>query len=151
VVTAGAPLRRPILSRTAEYALAAVLRLAQAGPGAARTAEELAAELGVPASYLAKTLRTLAHSGVLLSTRGRGGGFTLATDPGMLPVSSVLAPFGDLRTRHCLLGHGICSDRTACVAHHAWKPTAEAITSFFRETTVAALLRSRDLAGMAAD
>lgn len=151
MVTAAASLRRPILSRTAEYALAAVLRLAQAGPGAARTADELAAELDVPASYLAKTLRTLAHSGVLASTRGRSGGFMLAADAALLPVSSVLAPFGDLHTRHCLLGHGVCSDRTACVAHHAWKPTSEAIMSFFRETTIAALLRSGGDTSLAAD
>ena len=133
----GPQLRRPVLSRTAEYALAAVIHLAELGPGAARTAEELAGALRIPESYLSKTLRSLARAGVLVSIRGRHGGFTLAVPPHELSIETVIAPFGDTAVRHCLLGKGICSDRTACSAHHAWKATSEQIARFFRERTVA--------------
>ncbi|HET6278976.1 MAG TPA: Rrf2 family transcriptional regulator [Candidatus Polarisedimenticolia bacterium] len=128
-----------VLTQTGEYALRAVLFIA--GPGAGRTVrgEEIAAQLGIPPSYLAKTLQILVREGVLASTRGRSGGFRLAIPAGRLTLMQVVAPFDETGKRHCLLGRTTCSDKTACAVHHAWKATAERITEFFRVTTVASL------------
>lgn len=127
-----------VLTQTGEYALRAVLFIA--GPGAGRVVkvEEIAAELGIPPSYLSKTLQLLVRQGVLKSTRGRSGGFVLAVPPDRLTLMKVVAPFDETGgKRHCLLGRTTCSDRTACAVHDVWKPTAERITEFFRTTTVA--------------
>ena len=45
-------------------------------------ADELAKALGVPRNYLSKTLHRLTRERILASSRGKGGGFRLATDPG---------------------------------------------------------------------
>ena len=93
---------------------------------------------GVPPSYLAKTLQVLVRAKVLRSVRGRKGGFSLAATPERLLLSRIIAPFDSLtERRHCLLGRPECSDRTACVAHHAWKITAAHIAGFFRTTSLA--------------
>ena len=54
----------------------------------------------------------------------------------------MVGEFDDVdRRRQCLLGNPVCSDRTACAAHGQWKQAAEALATFFRNTTVADLLR----------
>ncbi len=127
-----------MLSQTAEYALRAVLYLADRPRGRPVRVEEIGAALGIPANYLSKTLAALVRTGVLGSLRGRRGGFRLAVAPESLPLMLVVAPFDDIGSRrHCLLGNRECSDRGACSAHHAWKETSERVARFFRATTVA--------------
>ncbi len=127
-----------MLSQTAEYALRAVLYLAERPHARAVRVEEISAALGIPANYLAKTLATLVRSGVLGSLRGPHGGFRLAAAPQDVPLLRVIAPFDDIGTRrHCLLGNPECSDDGACSAHGAWKQTAAQVERFFHDTTVA--------------
>ncbi len=131
-----------LLSQTGEYALRAVLYLAE--HGAARTIQvgEMARALRLPRNYLSKTLHQLARAGVLASTRGKTGGFRLAVPPDRLSLHRVVAPFGDIDDRRrCLLGRAECSDRNACAAHAHWREVAEQVSTFFRETTIADLHR----------
>lgn len=131
-----------MLSQTAEYALRAVLYLAEQPHGRPVRVEEIGAALGLGPAYLSKTLGTLVRSGVLGSLRGPHGGFRLAVAPEDLPLMRVVAPFDDVGSRrHCLLGNPECSDQYACSAHRAWKETSAQVEKFFRLTTVAELRR----------
>lgn len=127
-----------MLSQTAEYALRAVLFLAERQDQGPVRVDQIAAALGIPANYLSKTLNTLVRARVLTSLRGPHGGFRLAVAAEDLPLLRVVAPFDKIvERRHCLLGNPECSDRTACDAHQAWKETADKVAHFFRTTTVA--------------
>lgn len=129
-----------MLSQTAEYALRAVLYVAEHGDRLVQVSE-MAEALHIPRNYLSKIVHALAHARVLESTRGKAGGFRLAAAPNRLYVVQVVAPFDNVgQTRHCLLGRPQCSDRTACAAHTRWKEVAERVAAFFRETTVAELM-----------
>ena len=129
-----------MLSRTAEYALRAVLFLADSGEPA--NVERIAERLRVPRNYLSKTLHRLAREGVLASTRGQRGGFRLARDPDRLPLLAVVEPFDPLRgERRCLLGRPQCSHANPCPAHAQWKTVSEQVAAFFRDKTVGDLLR----------
>jgi Rrf2 family protein len=131
-----------MLSQTAEYALRAVLYLAQQSEPRPVRVGEMAQALRLPQNYLSKTLHLLARAGVLASTRGKTGGFTLAMPAERLRLFAVIAPFDRLEARRrCLLGRPQCSDRTACAAHTQWKEVADTVVTFFRETSVADLLR----------
>ena len=88
-----------MLSQTAEYALRTVLHIAgTAGDGPAR-AEAIAASLGIPRNYLSKILHRLAQAGVLVSSRGRNGGFILARDARRIPLSMVVGLFDRIEPR----------------------------------------------------
>ncbi len=105
-----------MISRTAGYALRAVLYIAQnEGEGPVRV-NDMAAALDLPRNYLSKTLHLLARARVLTSTRGKLGGFELAVPSATLSLFQVVVAFDDLDTRRCLLGVRECSDRTACAA-----------------------------------
>jgi Rrf2 family protein len=130
-----------MLSQTAEYALRAVLYLAERADDRTVRVGEMAQALRIPRNYLSKILHRLARAGVLTSTRGKTGGFQLAVPADRLRLSEIVAPFDRIdERRRCLLGRPQCNDRTACAAHSRWKDVADTVATFFRETTVAELL-----------
>jgi len=130
-----------MLSQTAEYALRAVLYLAQSDDPKPVRVGQVASALRIPRNYLSKIFHQLARGGVLVSLRGKAGGFQLAGPPDQLALSAIVRPFDRLdERRRCLLGRPQCTDRNACTAHTRWKEVAEKVADFFRETTVADLL-----------
>jgi len=79
------------LSVKSDYAARAVLGLARHYPrGVALRVEDLAAEQGVPAHYLAQILIELKAQGIAKSVRGKEGGYLLARPPGEITLGDVL-------------------------------------------------------------
>ena len=73
-----------MLSQTAEYALRAVLYVAEHGDDRLVQVSEMARVLRIPRNYLSKIVHALVREGVLHSTRGKSGGFRLAVAPDRL-------------------------------------------------------------------
>jgi Rrf2 family protein len=111
-----------MLSRTAGYAVRAVIVLARAHGERAVSAEEIASILGAPHNYLSKTLNALARRGVLTSVRGPGGGFALAVAPDVLTVADIVEVFGDATVHgpRCVLRDSECDPVHPCAAHQRW-------------------------------
>jgi Rrf2 family protein len=126
------------LSHTVEYALRAVLYIAQRRPEPMRL-PEIAAEIRAPARYLAKILGHLARAGVLISTRGPAGGFQLPDGQDRMSLSSIIAVFERPTRRRCLLGHGTCGQTPGCAVHEKWAPIAQSTADFFARTTIGEL------------
>jgi Rrf2 family protein len=137
-----------MLSLTAEYALRAVLYIADhSGNGLVRV-EPMAADLGLPRNYLSKTLNQLAKQGVLASLRGPTGGFRLAQPADELTLAQVVEGFDpDATRRGCLLGRPKCSSEEPCPAHYRWQSVAAEVNAFFAGTTVADLLGDSSVPG----
>ena len=131
-----------ILSRTAEYALRAVLHLANGGEDAQMRVDDIARALSVPRNYLSKILHELGRAGVLTSSRGPRGGFRLAKSADELSLADVVGRFDPLNSEPaCLLGReGGCSEEDPCAAHASWREISGQLVTFFRETTLAELL-----------
>ncbi len=137
-----------LLPQTAEYALRAVLRLAERHPMPLSVAH-LARLAEAPRNYLSKTLSTLARDGVLVASRGPAGGYRLATPPDELIVGDVVGRFIGGSPRQCLLRRAPCSAETSCLVHDRWAPAARAIEDFLTRTTVADLLEAPATASVA--
>ena len=131
-----------MISKTEEYALRAAVHLAQRYEEGPCRAQDIAGGSHIPANYLSKILHRLAHAGIVTSERGRYGGFRLARRPSELTLADVMEPFGSLSERgRCLLGRPECSDLNPCGAHWRWKRVKAATLAFFRETTLADVVR----------
>jgi Rrf2 family protein len=135
---------RRLLSRTAEHALRAALYLARRGH-AYVPAGEVAAALGTPPNYTAKTLRQLARKGLLRSVRGPRGGFALSVEPRELPVARLLDAVDDVvqRPAVCLLGDHPCDPTRPCGAHARWTEVQTSASAVLERTTLADLLEER--------
>lgn len=77
------------VSRTAEYALRAVVRLAKCGEESQNT-QQLSRATSVPQSYLPKVLQPLTRAGIVAAQRGSRGGYSLLRDPQELTVLEVV-------------------------------------------------------------
>jgi Rrf2 family protein len=127
-------------SRSTEYALRAVIALAEQGERPRSTAA-LAARTRVPAGYLSKVLQMLARAGLVHSTAGRTGGFQLtrpSQDLAVLDVVNAIAPVA--RIHSCPLGNPSHTD--LCPLHRRLDQIAEWTENAFREITIAQLLQS---------
>ena len=129
-----------LLTHTAEYALRVVLHIAGAAKDGPVRVDSAAAALEVPRNYLSKVMHVLAKTGVLHSTRGPNGGFTLGRPATQITLAQVIEEFDPIEDR-CLLMQRKCSDATPCIAHHEWKHVAVRMRGFFRETTVDDLIQ----------
>jgi len=129
-----------MLTQTAEYALRAVLYIAAADLDRPIRVDEIAGALDVPRNYLSKVMHTLVRRGMMVSTRGPSGGFMLAAPPAEITLAAVIAPFDPLEDR-CLLMRRRCDAAEPCMAHHQWRGVATQLRGFFRNTTVADLVR----------
>lgn len=130
-----------MLSSTSDYALRAILTLAQADTGRPMRADEIARATGSPANYLAKTLNALAKAGIVTSARGPRGGFTLALAADELTLARIVDCFDDPRpATQCLLGARACDARHACRAHERWTAVQQSRRAALADTTVADLL-----------
>lgn len=83
------PVASRLLGRQAIHALKALLELAEAPPRW-RSVAELAAARELPAPLLEQLLLRLRRAGLLLSRRGRRGGYRLALSPADIPLAAVL-------------------------------------------------------------
>lgn len=128
-----------MFSQTVEYALRAVVHLADQAP-AARTTEQIAVATMVPKAYLSKVLQGLCHAQIVRSQRGIGGGMTLVKSPAdltILEVVNAVEPIG--RIRECPLGlksHGV----HLCPLHKRMDNALGLVEDAFRKTTLAEVL-----------
>jgi len=128
-----------MLSLTSEYALRAVIILAQQQEDQPLSARVVADRAGVPEKYLSKILGDLVRAGVLEASRGKGGGFRLSRAAREIPLFEVLAPFERFDKRRCPFGNKECSDVDPCLAHEQWKHVIEAFRSFLTRMTIHAV------------
>jgi Rrf2 family protein len=128
-----------MISQTVEYALRAVVYLADQHPQP-RTVQQIAEVTCVPAPYLAKVMHPLVRADLVRSQRGLHGGFTLTRDPARLTIWDIVAavePFQ--RIRVCPLG--LESHRLRlCPLHKRLDDALASIEKAFRETTLAEIL-----------
>jgi len=78
------------LSRTVSYAVHATLQLAQANSGSPVPCSHLAAEGRMPERFLLQILRHLVTHGILHSTRGVDGGYSLDRKPEEISLLDVI-------------------------------------------------------------
>lgn len=128
-----------MFSQTVEYALRAVVHLADQAP-AARTTDQIAAATRVPKAYLSKVLQGLSHAGIVHSQRGPRGGMTLVktpTDLTMLEVINAVEPITRIKT--CPLGLTAHGTRL-CSLHSRMDAALASIENAFHQTTLAEIL-----------
>lgn len=132
-----------MLSNSADYALRAVLVLSRSFGDRAIHAEEIADETGTPRNYMSKILNALAKAGVVTSSRGPTGGFTLASAPSAISIAQVIDVFDEPKNHtRCLLGNGPCRPEKPCGAHRAWSGVLQQRREPLLATTLNDLLHS---------
>ena len=130
---------RIMFSQTVEYALRAVVFLADQAPDACTT-DQISEATQVPKPYLSKVLQNLGRSDIVRSTRGIGGGVSLVKTPEELTILDVVDAVEPIvRIETCPLGlksHG----KHLCPLHRRMDDALAMVQEAFQKTTLAEVL-----------
>jgi Rrf2 family protein len=114
-----------------------------AEPDRLHSVPEMAAALQASPAHLAKVLQSLARAGLVRSTRGPGGGFTLARPPGDMTLLEVYeAVSGTLQPSTCLLRRPSCF-AGGCVLGDLLRRVQADVRKYLSQTRVEALASLR--------
>jgi Rrf2 family protein len=133
-----------IYSTGCEYAIRALIRLAQQAPtGGLCRLQDLVDNDNLPEQFVGKLLQVLVRADLLVSSRGRGGGFALRTLPREIVLRQIVEAIdGKDRTRRCILGLSACDENQACPQHDCWVGIRRQIDEVLDKTTLADLVEA---------
>ena len=132
-----------MFSSTSEYAIRAMLVLAAKYGREPLRADQVADAIGAPRNYMGKTLNALTKSGLLKSSRGPLGGFSLTLAPNTITLARIIDCFVEERTHsQCLLGNRPCDGLNPCAAHKLWTEILKSRREPLALTTLADLLKT---------
>jgi Rrf2 family protein len=112
-----------MFSKTCEYAIRAVLYIAQKSEDGVRVGiKDIAAGIDSPEHFIAKILQDLGRKGLVQSQKGPSGGFYLDKSSLKYSLADVVrAVDGDNLFSGCALGLKQCSESKPCPLHHEFK------------------------------
>lgn len=112
------------IARHTDYAARIVLHLASLEPGTQVTIEEIAARRLLPTPFVRRVLSRLVSAGILVTSRGRGGGVRLARPASRISLLDVVAAMeGGLTLNRCVDHPMECPLTSACPVHQVWTDT----------------------------
>jgi Rrf2 family protein len=123
-----------MISQAVEYSLRAMVLLTQSN-GELVTVQQLASQGQIPAPYLSKLLQGLTRSGLVMSQRGVGGGYSLTRRPAEITLAEIVNAVEPLqRITKCPLG--ISGHLNLCPLHRKLDQALAAVEEIFRQTTL---------------
>ena len=124
-----------------DYATRAMIYLACLPEGGLALRSEIAEAQHIPASFMAKILRSLVRARLLNSSRGVHGGFALAKATEEINLLEIVEAIeGPLSLIDCVPDPAGCSMAKDCPACAVWLSVQEGIRDNLRSTTLEALV-----------
>ena len=103
-----------LISRNTDYAVRAVCYIARQREEVV-SVTDLVRALNIPRPFLRKILQALNRRFILISHRGKGGGFQLARGADRIFLLDLIEAFqGPFRLNECTFKKEICPDRKKC-------------------------------------
>lgn len=126
-----------IYSSACGYAIRSLSWLALKRPDGYMLVDEICEGANVPRHFLAKVFQDLVRRGLLVSARGRGGGFALARPADEITLLEIVeAVDGSSALQQCVVGMARCDDKQPCPEHDQWKPIRTRVRKYLERTTL---------------
>ena len=126
------------ITRQADYALRAMLYLAQQEPTQRAATSQIAEIQHIPPSFLAKIISQLSIAGLIHTSRGARGGVTLAREPGEINLLEVVEAIdGPILLNECTADNSTCTFGENCPIHDLWCSAQDELVNRLRNTSFA--------------
>lgn len=134
------------ISTKGRYAIRLMIDLAEHNNGEYITLMDIAERQEISEKYLESIVSVLSKSNLLISLRGKGGGYKLAKDPECYTVGSILRlTEGSLAPVSCLEGEiNNCSRASHCQTLQMWEGLNKLVNDYFDGITIADLVKESD-------
>lgn len=138
-----------MITQKMKYALKALMVLGdeKVGTGQALRIEEIARRSGTPKRFLEHILLDIRNAGIIASTRGRSGGYTLIKEPAQVSIPNLLRLIdGPIAPLPCLSRNAYqrcedCTDEASCRIRRAFSDVFWSYLVLIESLTLADLLR----------
>lgn len=125
------------LTRKGDYAIRGIIYLASQPPNKISLLSEIASEVDVPQTFLAKIFQQFSKTGIVKSFRGTGGGFLLAGPPESITLLQVVeAVEGPILPNRCVLKKGECERDVSCTVHPVWHQVQQQVRDILANITL---------------
>jgi Rrf2 family protein len=132
-----------LVTRETDYAVRCVLYLAREQDQIASVGE-IAEQMQIPKSFLAKILQRLVREGIVESMRGVKGGFRLLKNPNHITLLEVLTAIqGIAAINTCAVDKRRCSMSSHCAVHPVWLEIRREVERRLATQTISGLIESR--------
>jgi Rrf2 family protein len=132
-----------MLSKKVEYALIAVLHMADLRPGSIVTAKDISEQYHIPADLLGKVLQALVRSGLVSSLQGAHGGYHLARALDGIQLGEVIeAVEGPVFLTKCQEDPAQCGQFHACTIKEPVQLLQEQLQQFIHSISLGAFRKT---------
>ena len=127
------------MSKLTDYAIVLLAHLARSER--TLTAQELAGRSRVPLPTVSKLCKELSRAGLVVSHRGRHGGYSLARNPDAISVAEIVEALeGPISLTECgSPGGAPCGIEASCLAKASWDPVSRAIQGALQQLPLSAI------------
>ena len=138
-----------MISQKSKYALRALVALAREAPGQALAIGDIAAQQSIPKKFLEQILLDLKRQGLVVSRRGKAGGYALLRPADTISFGQVLRIVdGPIAPLPCLskIAYRRCQDcreEASCEIRRVFARVADATRDVLDRTTIADALNER--------
>lgn len=103
-----------LITRDTDYAVRAIAFIAESKKEMVST-DELVRRLKIPRPFLRKILQVLNKDGILVSYKGKGGGFRLGQSVKKIFLLDIMKAFqGDVKLNECVFKKRVCPNIKTC-------------------------------------
>lgn len=107
------------ITRAGDYALKVMAYIASQGKDKVFMRNELSTICKIPDSFLGKILQSLAKNELLVSERGKKGGFRFVKSPEDVTIYDIItAVEGEITINECLIDKEFCHILNSCNVHN---------------------------------
>lgn len=131
-----------LITRDTDYAIRAICFMAE-NKKEITSVSELVEKHKIPRPFLRKILQTLNKRGVLVSFKGKSGGFKLKRRPNKIFITDLMEIFqGPVKLNKCIFKKKLCSSVDKCILRKKIGEIEQRVISELRLITVASLIRT---------
>lgn len=128
------------LTTKGRYAVTAMLDLAMHCGGGPVKLAEISQRQGISLSYLEQLFTRLRKEGLVASTRGPGGGYSLGRPSDRIAIADVIIAVDEnVDTTRCG-GLSNCHNDQRCLTHELWTDLSNQIRDFLSDITLSHLM-----------
>ena len=125
------------LSTKGRYAVTAMFDIALHSDKGPVSLSEISERQGISLSYLEQLFTRLRSQGLVSSTRGPGGGYSLAMDSEQIAISDVIDAVDEKVDATRCGGKADCQNHQRCLTHDLWENLSDEIRNYLSNISLA--------------
>ncbi len=137
------------LTTKGRYAVTAMLDLAIHSNSGPITLSDISHRQGISLSYLEQLFARLRKNGLVLSTRGPGGGYRLSRDAEEIAIVDVITAVDEYVDVMKCGGKSDCAGDGPCLTHELWEELSHKIHEFLAGISLGELVNRKENNGIA--